>query len=326
MVSDEYAVAWSVPEGWWELSEQIALPSDQTLYWRVWSDQEEGATIFSASPPAFPGGLMVLSLEVEPEGISPFPPPGSTPTETHWGQRRVVHAYERTGPDARPYTLRLGLAVVRSPYRFNLALDCLLPQDGDTAYREALCRDLWDKVTFPFGLCARPFASPPEPDSWQQVSDTAYGYSLAVPSDWLVMPGVTGDRLTLFSDPEAWATPHACPFPNGWMKIDFSAGSGSDFSSTEDDTGPELEGFTEITVAGRPAWIRRARGGDANAPDSPPGLLAISVYVIGPKNQYLLAFRCWPPTGADADGQAAYHAQCEATFNQILERFQVLSP
>jgi hypothetical protein len=168
VVSAEYAVAWSVPVGWPELSDQVP-PADQTLYHRVWASRADSAAILSESPPDFADGLMLLTLEVEPEGATPFPPPNSTPQETQWGQRRVVHAYEHAGPEATPFTLRLGLAVVRSPYRFNFMLDCLISQGGDVAYQEALCRDVWDKVTFPFGLCARPSAPSSEP--WQQVSD-----------------------------------------------------------------------------------------------------------------------------------------------------------
>jgi hypothetical protein len=323
VVSTEYAVAWSIPVGWPEVSEQVQ-PAGQTLYHRVWASRVDGAAIFSESPPDFADGLVFLTLEIEPEGATPFPPPNSTPQETQWGQRRVVHAYERAGPEATPFTLRLGLAVLRSPYRFNFMLDCLISPGGDVAYQEALCRDVWDKVTFPFGLCARPSALPSE--SWQQVSDAYYGYAIEVPGDWLVMPGVTGDQLTLFSDPEGYNTPHACPRPNGSMKIDFSAGTGQDYSPTQDGSGPVLEGYTATQVGDLPVWISKVRGGESAAPDMPPQLLSITTYIQGPDFWYGLHLICNPPSDADEAGQAAFHAQCEATLNQILERFQVLSP
>lgn len=324
MVSAEYAVAWSTPVGWPEISEQLPA-DDQTLYRRVWASRVDGAAIFSDSPPDFANGLMLMTLKVEPEEATPFPPPDSTPQETYWGQRRVVHTYERTRVEATPFSLRLGLAVVRSPYRYDFMLDCLIPPDGDVAYQEALCRDVWDKVTFPFGLCARPLTIS-ESEPWQQVSDAYHGYSVEVPGHWLFMPGVTADHLQFSNDPEVYNTPHACPWPNGVIGLRLEAAPGVNFSPYQDGTGPELEGFTEITVDDKPAWIRKVRGGEPAAPDSSPDLLHLSVYIQGPQNWYLLSLRCLPPTGADAASRDTYHAQCEETFNQILERFQVLSP
>jgi hypothetical protein len=99
------------------------------------------------------------------------------------------------------------------------------------------------------------------------------------------------------------------------MKLDFIV-----------DADPNRAGYTEITVGGRPAWIQTVRGGDASAPDMPSEDMGFSVYVQGPEYWYQLVLYCRPPTGADADGQVAYHAQCEATFNQILDRFQVIPP
>jgi hypothetical protein len=320
LVSADPAVTWGVPQGWWELSEQVA-PPEQALYWRVWADREPGAAIFSGSSD-FPDGLRLLTLHVEPEGVSPFPPPDSATRYANWVQGRDVYFYERTGAAAEPFTLRLGLAVMRSPQRFNLTLDCLIPEGDEAAYQEALCRDTWDMVAFPFGLCPRPLTPSSEPESWQSVSDAYYGYSIEVPSSWLVEPGVTGDRLMLASNPEATELHHTCPLPNGVMGIGFMAGTEQDFSARQEGGGPDLEGYTETTVNGYPVWIRKVRGGDAAAPDSPPEFLYIAAFIRGPQYWYLLPLRCWPPTGADADGQAAYHAQCEAMFYQILERFR----
>jgi hypothetical protein len=153
-----------------------------------------------------------------------------------------------------------------------------------------------------------------------------YGYAVEVPGDWLVMPGVTGDRLTLFSDPEGYNAPHACPQPNGSMKIDFSAGTSQDYSPTQDGSGPVLEGYTATQVGDLPVWISKVRGGEPAAPDMPPQLLSISTYIQGPAFWYGLQLICNPPSAANEAGQVAFHAQCEATLNQILERFQVFSP
>jgi hypothetical protein len=320
LVSADPAVTWGVPQGWWELTEQIA-PPEQALYWRVWADQEAGAAIFSG-PSDFPDGLMLLTLHVEPEGVSPFPPPDSASQFANWMPQQEVYAYERGGPEAESFTLRLGLAVMRSPRRFNLTLDCLIPKGNEATHEEALCRDIWGQVAFSFGLCARLATSSLESESWRLVSDAVYGYSFEVPASWMVDPGVTGDRLTLFSDPEAVNTYRACPLPNGLMKIDFAAGTAQDFSARQEGGGPELEGFTETTVGSYPVWIRKMRGGDADAPDLPAGFMNIAAYIQGPSYWYLLSAYCTPPTGADANGQAAYHAQCEAMFYQILERFR----
>jgi hypothetical protein len=322
MADAQYGVSWGVPQGWYDISDQVVPPTASTLYWRAWSDRPEAAAIFSEPLPGFPDGLMLLTLHVEPEGAAPFPPPDSMPQETLWGQRRVVQAYELTGVDAAPFALQVGFAVVRSPYRYNLELNCLPAQSQDAAQMDAVCRKVWRSLTFPFGLCAIPFAPTPEPVSWRSVTDHYYNYSIEVPSGWLFQPGATGDRATFISDPEAYDAYHACPLPNGVMGIGFMAGTAQDFSARQEGGGPDLEGFTETTVNGYPVWIRKVRGGDAAAPDSPPEFLYIAAFIRGPQYWYLLPLRCWPPTGADADGQAAYHAQCETTFYQILERFQ----
>jgi hypothetical protein len=91
------------------------------------------------------------------------------------------------------------------------------------------------------------------------------------------------------------------------------------FSPYQDGTGPELEGYTEITVNGRPAWIKTQQS-------MVPSDIGWSVYIQGPENWYNLHLSCRPPTGADINGQAAYHAQCEAVLHHILESFEVLSP
>lgn len=309
-----------------EISDQIPPPTADALYWRVWSDNPEGAAIFYQPTLDFPDGLMLLTLEVEPEGLTPFPPPDSTPTETRWGGRRVVQAYELTGAEAAPFALQLGFADVRSPYRYTLELNCLPAQGEDAMQNDARCRNAWYSITSDFGPCSRPFPALSEPEPWQSVSDAYYGYSFEVPGNWLVIPRATVGRLHFFSDQGVADTFVACPMPNGLMKTDFEAGTSQDFSPTQDGSGPVLDGYTATQVGDLPVWIRKTRGGEPAAPDMSPQLLSLSAYIEGSEYWYGLHLICYPPTGADEAGQVAYHAQCEETFNQILERFQVLPP
>lgn len=307
LLSTEYGLTWSIPQQWQELSDQVMPPSRQTLYWRAWSDQVEGAAIFSESPPPFPAGLMLLLLDVEPEGASPFPPPNSTPQETHWGNRRIVHVYEVAGEDAAPFSLRLGLSVIRSPYRYNLILACRAAPGEDLAQREALCRNTW-RLSRSFGLCAVPIAPA---ESWRQVSSLQDNYSFEVPLGWSDQHDSSGYRKFL-NDPEAFNQPRICPYPNGIMALELYP-----------DAVANRTGATEITVGGRPAWIITRQGEEAMHPLD----RATSVYIQKSVSRYyLLNLSCIPPTSADETGQETYWEQCPAILDHILQSFQILPP
>jgi hypothetical protein len=323
LVNDEYGVVWSVPQGWWELSDQVAPPSAQTLYWRVWSDQAEGAAVFSESTTAFPDGQLVLMVNVEPEGASPFPPPDSVRTELYRrGYLLHVWTYEVNDAEAAPFMLRLGYAVVRSPYRYNLVLSCLPPQSGNAdqiAQHEALCRQTWDFVNAPFGLCTLPSDwSEISLDSWQQVSNRDYDYLFEVPANW---PKVHDDpRLLHFlSDSAASDQAPGCPWPNGLMSFNFAADPLDYYGASNR---PDVAGVTETTINDLPAWVRTIQGEEGLQPLD----TRVDLYVRGPEFWYTMTWHCLTPTDASEEEQTVFAQRCQGVLDRILKSFHVLSP
>lgn len=322
LVNTEYGVVWSVPQGWWELSDQVAPPSAQTLYWRVWSDQAEGAAVFSESTTAFPDGLLVLMVDIEPEGASPFPP-GSIPWELyHRGYLLNVRAYEITGPEAAPFALRLGYFVVRSSYRYNLMLGCLPPTDGDAnqvAQHDALCRQTWHAVSLPFGLCTLPSDwLELSLNSWQVIDNLDYDYSFEVPANWPELLGFP-QQLRFISDPAGSNRNPDCPLPKGLVFFDFAANPPDYFGPNNR---PDLEGYMEMMVGGLPAWMRTQQGLEGYQPLD----TRVDIYVQGPEFWYTMTWHCLTPTDASEEDQTAFAQQCEAVLERILDSFQVLSP
>lgn len=322
IINTEYGVTWSVPQGWWELSDQVAPPSTQTLYWRVWSDQAEGVAVFSESPSAFPDGLLMLLLDVEPEGTSPLPP-SSIPWELyHRGYLLNVRAYEVTGPEAAPFALRLGYFVVRSSYRYNLMLGCLPPSGGDAdqvAQHDALCRQTWHAVSFSFGLCTLPSDwLELSLDSWQVIDNLDYDYSFEVPANWPELLGFP-QELRFVSDPAVSNRNPDCPLPKGVMVFGFAAHTPDYFGPNNR---PDLEGYMETRVGGLPAWMRTQQGFEGYQPlDN-----SVDIYVQGPKFWYAMGWLCLTPTAASEEDQAAFAQQCQGVLDRILNSFQVTSP
>lgn len=321
MGNEEYGVVWSVPRGWLELSEPVVQPSPQTLYSRIWADQEEGAAIFSESPPRFPDGLMVLAIEVEPEDALPFPS-SLTPNAIYWGGYDMeVYSFEVTGAAASPFVLRQGFVVLRSPYRYTLMLGCFLPQNGDIAQHEFLCRYTWTDVSYPFGLCPLQFATTEvSVDSWQQIRNLDYDYLFEVPVGLLEVESYPG-LLKFQNDPAIRRLPGECPMPlpNGLVQLVFAADPPSVFGPGGR---PDVEGYTETTMGDFPAWSKTTQGGEGLRPLD----TFTELYIQGPEFWYTMRWTCRMPTNDSEDGQAEFVQQCQAMLDRILDSFQVLSP
>lgn len=316
--NSDYGVAWAVPVGWWDVSDQLPPPTSSTHPWSAWASEDEAAPLLSRA--SFPQGLMLLTLHVEPDEPSLPQPLGEAGT-TLWGQ--PVWRQEIEGADAAPFALRLAFSSIRPPYRYTFALDCAPPSDADPMQHEAFvaqCRHVWDFVSFSFGLCTLPKAASGETIQWQQVSDDWYQYAFEIPSDWLILEGTTADRLNFFSDAGVYGQPNVCPLPNGLMKLDFAVDAPGNFGTGEPGSGPDLEGFTAITVADHPAWIQTVQGGEAMGPLA----TGTAVYIQGPQFWYTFWLSCTPPTDADPAGQTWFKMQCEEAVTHILNSFQIL--
>lgn len=321
MVNDlndlNYGIAWAVPVEWTDISAQLPPPDSSIHLWNGWASDPKAATLLAATPATFPDGLMLLTLSVQSVKPSAPPPPGEAGI-TSWDQ--PVWRQELKGDEAAPFALHLAFIAERPPYQYLFALDCAPPGEADTQQQEAFmveCRHVWNFVSSPFGLCAMPMPASEVTMAWQQVNDDWYHYAFEVPASWLLVAGTTADRLSFFSDPGVHNQPNSCPLPNGLMKLDFAVEPPGNFGSS----GPNLEGFTAITVAGRPAWKRTVQGGDAMGPFA----TGTAVYIEGRQLWYYFGLICTPPTSANPDAQAEFAAQCEETITHILNSFEIQS-
>ena len=317
LVSTDYWVAWLVPVDWQEVSDQLPAPAAQTHFWRAWASQADEESIFTSSS-SLRNGLMLLTLWVEPAEDSSLQPSG-TEIQTSWGQS--VWVEEITGSKVAP--LHLSLNTIRVPYQYHLTFNCAPPESADTANQDAffaLCRHVWNFLSPFFGLCATPTVSKLESIGWQHVSDDWNQYAFEVPSDWLILKGATADRLNFFSDEDVYGQPNACPLPNGLMKLDFAADSPGNIGTGASGSGPDLEGFTAITVADHLAWIQTIQGGEVMGPLA----TGTAVYIQGPQFWYYFWLSCTPPSDANPEGQTLFKTQCEETVMHILDSFQIL--
>lgn len=316
MTDVELGVAWAVPAGWVELAEDVSPPPNEPILRRAWSDQPDTALGDGSSD--FTAGVMLLTLTVDSEDALPFPPERSRPEKTIWGQEIFVG--EISGEAASPFDLRLSSFALQTPYLYHLELGCAPPSGADDAARqefEANCRNIWHFVSSPFGTCQLPLPPAPTSDSRQQASNEYYGYSFEVPGEWLRNDndGRTPDRLDFLSDPTAWSIPRPCVLPNGLMKLDFSVNPPGNFEPAD---GPDLTRFQEVPGATPPTWTINITNESGTSDIGAGGV------VRGPEYWYSFGLYCWPPHGADAEGQAAFQAQCDATMAQILDSFQLI--
>lgn len=313
-----FELYWSVPATWWPVWDALFDPmaEDNNLIYAVASDADAPALLVQSSP-AFPRGLMWITFR----SVVEMPPPQKAQAITVAGHAAWLQ--EESGQEMSPVTQRTTLFVETESNRYALSLACAPPSAADAAEQadyEDLCRRVWERMAADVQILDFPLSDecpdvppllPTDTITWRGIENQFYKYTFEMPAGWLEIRLPTPDKVHFLSDPGVNQQPQRCPLPNGLMKLDFTA-----------DADANRAGHTEITVNGRPAWIRTVQGEEPILSSD----IAWSVYVQGPEYWYLLSFLCKPPTDADADSQVAYKTQCEAMLNQILERFQVLSP
>lgn len=313
-VNSDYGVAWSVPVDWQEIS--LAAPSKDAVFWQAWVNTPEKIAT------QYPIGQMTLMLYVETVASTTIQPEGMEQL-TVWGHS--VWTQEIEGNKSDSFDLRLSLMKLREPYRYNYRLDCTHSEEADAVEQttfESLCRYTWDFLFGFFGLCAVPMDQISSASEWQAVSDEENQYFFLIPAGWLIRQGPTPDRLNLLSDPTAESQPNICPLPNGIMSLDFAADRPGNFGTGEPGSGPNTEGFTEMTVASRPAWLQTVEDEELMG----PFVIATMVYIQGPEFWYTLMYSCTPPTDTDSESQSNFKAQCEDVLDQILDSFQFVEP
>lgn len=305
---------WSVPATWWPVTDALFDPmaEDHNLIYAVASDAD-AATLLAQPSPSFPNGLMWITFR----SVVEMPPPEAAQAVTVSGHAAWLQ--QEGGQAMSPVTRRTTLFVVTESNSLSLA--CAPPSEADVAEQanyEDLCRRVWERMAADIEILDFPLSRecpdvppllPTDAITWRRIESRFYQYAFEIPAGWLENRGPTSDIVQFLSDPGVHQQPQWCPKPNGVMALDFTAGAD-----------PNRAGHMEITVSGRLAWIRRIQGEEP----MPPSDIGWSVYIQGPEYWYHLSFLCSPPTDADVEGQKAYHAQCEAMLNQILERFQVL--
>lgn len=314
-LNNDYNVVWSVPVNWQEIS--LAAPSTDAVFWQAWSNESEVAS------EQYPVGQMTLTMFVEP-AVNPAEQPEGTEQLTIW--QHFVWTQEIMGMELDSFDLRLSLVKIRQPYRYNYRLDCTHSEEMDATEQstfEALCRHTWHSLFRSFGLCAVPMEQQAStPGEWQSVSDEGNQYFFLIPAGWLIRRGPTPDRLQILSDPTAESQPNICPLPNGIMSLDFAVDRPGNFGTGAPGSGPNIEGFTERTVANRPAWLQTVEDEELMGPFA----TATLVYIQGPEFWYTFLYSCTPPTDSDPESQSAFKAQCEDMLSQILDSFQIVEP
>jgi hypothetical protein len=314
MSHPDYRASWSVPVDWKDISGEWPKPTPETLLWNAWANEENAVALLTASSSQVANGLMVLTIQVEPLD----PASSSNGVETVTGRGQSVWFEEIADDEAAPFDLRLVFSIAQPPYTYSFSMNCLLPKGNDTFHQEsfaALCRHFWDFVSYDFGVCTAQVIDNSDLSAWQTVRNGWYKYAFEVPETWLRPEQSTADQFSFYSDPHVYGQPNLCPMSNGLMKLDFSAQPPGNYEPG----GPDLEGFTAITVAEHPAWIKTVEGGEAMDPLA----TSTAVYIQGDEFWYFLGLGCIPPTGADAEDQSRFKAACAERMEHILNSFQI---
>jgi len=300
------------------------------------ANDKAAAWLFSSSYPAFPNGLMVLTVHAVTVE-SPLPnlqeaQPVTISQQSGWLSSESAAAYvaverpgwvwEVSGVRAAPFTWRATLFIQGlSAYSYTLSFGCALPSRTDTTGQadfEVSCRRIWEEIVAGVEVVEKKACLPPPtptagPITWRRISDAWYKYSFEIPSGWHEDRGPTADRLVFFSD-LALVEPFYCPSPDGLMKLDFGADPPLKYGR---DLEPDLTGMSPITVAGRPAWIFSGEGGEAA-----PSTFVVSAYIAGPEYWYYLWLGCTPSEG-DAEVRDRLIAECRSIMDHILGSFQI---
>jgi hypothetical protein len=217
--------------------------------------------------------------------------------------------------------------------RYALSLKCVPPSvanTNDQANYEGLCQQIWERITAEFSIkdfSLRAEGCPVVPltpvvTEWRRIQSRWTQYSFEVPSGWLEQPDLSPSRVQFLSDPAVYDQRPDCPLPNGIMSLNFAADRPGNFGTGEPGSGPNTEGFTEMTVASRPAWFQTVEDEELIGPFA----TVTMVYIQGPEFWYTLLYSCTPPTDSDSESQSNFKAQCEDVLDQILDSFQVVEP
>lgn len=321
-MDEQLGFALQVPVEWYELTDQASAQQEEVLYRQAWANHEDAEHLLSGVSPQLHDPLMVLTVQVDDEGTSSFPPPNSQLKKTPFGQE--VAAQTVSGAEAAPFALRQSYTIARTPYHYILELGCLFPPAADSTTQatfEAECRDTWQRLSFDFGLCPLPSVPVSAADSWQVVNDEYYGYAFEVPASWQQEEHPTADMLTFLTDLSVIGQPRACQLPNGLMEFDLTVNPPGNFLPAD---GPDRTGYEQLADSPAPTWIRffdETEVGIEGA--SIEGLTVTSVHIQGQEYWYSLSFQCHAPTGSDDEAQAAFQTQCDMVFTHILDSFQV---
>lgn len=311
--SVDYGVAWAVPEGWREVTDDVP-PSDGVLIKRAWSPDAAIVDILSGARTATDEGGMLLSLSIVNDGDLPFPPPGSQSTGSIPDQ--PMYAREVMGEQAAPFAYRLRITAKRSPYQYNLEMGCLPPAGADEREQgefEAECRLAWAASSGPFSLCTLPRKEPIS-GVMQDVTDRFESVHFEVPIEWYVEQHQYSELLLIvYADPVPGMQPSGCRWPNGFIKIDLYA-QALDAFAPED--GPDLTGYEEIAGTRWPVWITVLR-------DESGEVYGDGALIRGPGYWYTLYLYCDPPAEADETGETAFRAACDAHFAHVLQTFEI---
>lgn len=318
------SIIWITPSTWWPVRDVISTSIENGNLLYAASNIPFDPLLITKSEPHFPEGFMLMMLQ------STLDSPESTEgQEVKIGEQHTGRLLEETTSEIFPFGHRHILSVKAYANRYALSLACVPPSEADSAEMAAfasLCNHIWQQMVTGFAIQPIGMASecpevdaPPDKVMWRGVTSDWYRYSFDVPSHWFEIRGVTPDRLGFLNDPAIYDQPNFCALPYGLMKLDFSVDPPGNFGTGAPDSAPDVEGFTELTVAAHQAWIQTVQGGELTGPAD----FGTTVYIKGDNYWYHFWLLCMPPTDADAASQDTFKAQCGETLSQILVSFEI---
>mgnify|MGYP000997319618 CR=1 FL=1 len=318
-----YELFWSVPSNWYPVKEAISNSiTDGNLIYAA-SDHNNGLTLLSEPEE----GVMLMTLR----SISEIPDIMELQAVEVSGQPGWL--LQEDSESEASFTRQWFLFVQTLSNRYALSLKCVPPNGANTNDQtnyEELCQQIWERMTAEFSIkdfSLRAEGCPVVPltpviTEWRRIQSRWTRYSFEVPSSWLEQSDLSPSRVQFLSDPAVYDQRPNCPLPNGIMSLDFAADRPGNFGTGEPGSGPDTEGFTEMTVANRPAWLQTVEDEELTGPFA----TATMVYIQGPEFWYTFLYSCTPPTDTDSESQSNFKAQCEDVLDQILDSFQVVEP
>jgi hypothetical protein len=321
-----YELFWSVPSTWYPVKEALSESiTDGNLIYAA-SDRSDGLTWLSEPISEQEDGVMLMTLR----SMSEMPDVTELQAVEVSGQPGWLLQEDSPSEEAS-FTRQWVLFVQTLSNRYALSLKCVAPSvasTNDQANYEGLCQQIWERMTAEFSIkdfSLRSEGCPvvpltPVANEWRRIQSRWTQYSFEVPASWLEQLELTPDRVQFLGEPAAYDQRPECPLPNGLMALNLAADRPGNFGTGQLGSGPDTEGFTEMTVASRPAWLQTVEDEELMGQFA----TGTTVYIQGPEFWYTVGFSCIPPTNADAEGQAQFKAQCEETLAQFLNSFQIL--